>query len=523
MLPAEKLELAIYRHVKALDPPVNVNVTQLSQITGEKDYGRIVERLIDLDGNIKLAKYSGGQIHPRSNFDDKTFFYNGSFFVEIAPAGRKYFEVLEQRATTESEMGPRKMSNGETPLMRPEKAIGILKSMVQNAALLSGEPFGSDKRKEWTDTARGVLARSFAQGDPILGSFSASRAIAFNMNSSNEELRRIANDNIASQTAVLRSAIEQLGWEIEEPTEPEKTMSSSPQTQPQLAIFISHSSKDRKLAEALTDLLKGALGLMSHDIRCSSVDGHRLPVGVDTQSKLRQEVTAARAVVGLVTPSSLSSSYVMFELGARWGAELFLAPLLAGVRARELTGPLGLLNALSASNEAELHQFLEDIATKLGLSVQPVAGYLRYVSRVREAVDLTTTVPSSVTAVKQKFRVEISVDGTPPEQRIKLTANHPIEVMKIEYMLSSEATIESENVSQHGDSVEIPVNDALLMKLWNTPRSDRNFHDNSGPAKIGIVISVEGDYQQYILPVQMSAPIVGNTTHLKLTGSKTFY
>jgi hypothetical protein len=343
------------------------------------------------------------------------------------------------------------------------------------------------------------------------------------MNSSNEELRRIANDNIASQTAVLRSAIEQLGWEIEEPTEPEKTMSSSPQTQPQLAIFISHSSKDRKLAEALTDLLKGALGLMSHDIRCSSVDGHRLPVGVDTQSKLRQEVTAARAVVGLVTPSSLSSSYVMFELGARWGAELFLAPLLAGVRARELTGPLGLLNALSASNEAELHQFLEDIATKLGLSVQPVAGYLRYVSRVREAVDLTTTVPSSVTAVKQKFRVEISVDGTPPEQRIKLTANHPIEVMKIEYMLSSEATIESENVSQHGDSVEIPVNDALLMKLWNTPRSDRNFHDNSGPAKIGIVISVEGDYQQYILPVQMSAPIVGNTTHLKLTGSKTFY
>lgn len=57
-----------------------------------------------------------------------------------------------------------------------------------------------------------------------------------------------------------------------------------------LRIFISHSSKDRVLAEALTDLIKSALGLVSTQIRCSSVDGHRLPVGVNTESKLREEV-----------------------------------------------------------------------------------------------------------------------------------------------------------------------------------------------------------------------------------------
>jgi hypothetical protein len=99
-----------------------------------------------------------------------------------------------------------------------------------------------------------------------------------------------------------------------------------------LLIFVSHSSKDKALAETLTDLLKSALGLLSDQIRCSSVDGHRLPVGVDTQNKLREEVHAAKVVIGLVTPSSLASSYVMFELGARWGAGLFLAPLLAGVK-----------------------------------------------------------------------------------------------------------------------------------------------------------------------------------------------
>jgi hypothetical protein len=64
---------------------------------------------------------------------------------------------------------------------------------------------------------------------------------------------------------------------------------------------------------------------MANQIRCSRVDGYRLPVGVDTQVKLREEVNAAKVVVGLITPSSLNSHYVMFELGARWGANLFFA------------------------------------------------------------------------------------------------------------------------------------------------------------------------------------------------------
>jgi TIR domain len=113
-----------------------------------------------------------------------------------------------------------------------------------------------------------------------------------------------------------------------------------PATHRGLSIFISHSSKDADLALALIDLLKAALALRADQIRCSSVDGYRLPVGVNTESKLREEVNAAKVAVGLITPNSLASYYVMFELGARWGADLFLAPLMAGVKAGELSGPL---------------------------------------------------------------------------------------------------------------------------------------------------------------------------------------
>ena len=172
----------------------------------------------------------------------------------------------------------------------------------------------------------------------ILDNFSTAQAIFFNASDTDEELRRIANENLAAQVAVLKSAIDQLGWELleEETVTPTRQASA---TVVDLQIFISHSSKDKALAEALTDLLKAALGLPSNQIRCSSVDGHRLPVEVDTQSLLRAEVNAAKVVIGLVTPNSLASSYVMFELGARWGASLFLAPLVAGVKPSGLSGP----------------------------------------------------------------------------------------------------------------------------------------------------------------------------------------
>jgi hypothetical protein len=44
MLPSEKLELAIYKHVKAVGSlPANVSLPQLSQITGVSDHARLVE------------------------------------------------------------------------------------------------------------------------------------------------------------------------------------------------------------------------------------------------------------------------------------------------------------------------------------------------------------------------------------------------------------------------------------------------------------------------------------------------
>jgi len=154
-----------------------------------------------------------------------------------------------------------------------------------------------------------------------------------------------------------------------------------------ILVLISHSGKDVDLASELTELLRAGIGLRAEQIRCSSVDGYRLPAGVNTEAQLRIEVNAAKVLIGLITPHSLSSAYVLFELGARWGAGLFMIPLLSGVKPAEMRGPLSVLNALSCSSEAQLHQLLEDVAKPLRLSVQSPASYLRYVNAVKQKAD----------------------------------------------------------------------------------------------------------------------------------------
>ncbi len=135
-----------------------------------------------------------------------------------------------------------------------------------------------------------------------------------------------------------------------------------------LSIFISHSAKDDKIAKALVELLRASLNLAADKIRCTSVDGYRLPAGAHTTESLRQEVLESQAFVAIITPSSIASTFVMFELGARWGASKHLVPLLAGgAGANLLRGPLSNFNALRCDQLGQVHQLIEELAKALSI------------------------------------------------------------------------------------------------------------------------------------------------------------
>lgn len=155
-----------------------------------------------------------------------------------------------------------------------------------------------------------------------------------------------------------------------------------------LLTFISHSSQDVKLATALVKLIQSALLLPASSIRCTSVDGCRLPAGVDTDCQIRDDVLKARVLIGLISPTSLCSTYVLFELGARWGRGKPLIPMLAAkTLPEELKGPLAGFNALSCSNGAHLHQLVADLGRILRRTPEAPAAYQQAVEAVLAVQD----------------------------------------------------------------------------------------------------------------------------------------
>jgi hypothetical protein len=134
-----------------------------------------------------------------------------------------------------------------------------------------------------------------------------------------------------------------------------------------MKVFISHSSVDRDAAEALVELLRSALGLPAKEIRCTSVDGYKLSAGADSNDQLRTEVFGCEAFVALLSPSSMQSMYVTFELGARWGTKRYLAPIMiGGTVAGDLRAPLSGIHAVTGSSESDMHQLISDLSKVLG-------------------------------------------------------------------------------------------------------------------------------------------------------------
>jgi hypothetical protein len=152
-------------------------------------------------------------------------------------------------------------------------------------------------------------------------------------------------------------------------TQAEVVIGTKDKEAPSVDVFISHSSNDVAIAEALILLIRDAIpDLPPGAIRCTTVPGYKLSGGADTDNKLRQEMLSARVFIGLLTNQSLASTYVLFELGARWGSGSRFSPLVAaGLPTSGLKAPLSGMHAQSCEVETDLHQMLGEIADWLDL------------------------------------------------------------------------------------------------------------------------------------------------------------
>ena len=134
-----------------------------------------------------------------------------------------------------------------------------------------------------------------------------------------------------------------------------------------IKIFISHASRDRDLVKCFVQALETSVVLADDEIRCSSLPGYRLRSGSHTSSALRSEISQAELIIGILTPDSLESGWVMFELGAGWGANKWVVPVVAGVDYDAMPGPLKESNSTDAATRGELEQLFHEIAARLQL------------------------------------------------------------------------------------------------------------------------------------------------------------
>lgn len=168
-----------------------------------------------------------------------------------------------------------------------------------------------------------------------------------------------------------QEGIEEKTAQSKEPPVPEYSVNS-------LKVFVSHSSADRDAAAAFAGLLRDALRLSARDIRCTSVSEYKLPAGANADDHLRREVFECVAFVALLSRASLNSAYVMFELGARWGAGRPMVPLrIGGLGVEVLEAPLSAMQSVDGASEIEIHSLIKTLGEWIGVEPEGPESYLR--------------------------------------------------------------------------------------------------------------------------------------------------
>ena len=196
-------------------------------------------------------------------------------------------------------------------------------------------------------------------------------------------------------------------------------------------VFLSHSAADEPLASALVDCLLGSMVLADHELRCTSVAGHKLPVGSDFAITLLEDIGDSSVVIGLVTRSALASSWVLFELGATWGAKKNMKPLVTDeVDLKSLPGPISGRHVARMSNRGDIAQFLEEVTRLIGAAPRSAAKINKAIETLLSAHAEHAAAQSSSSSkgtVKTKPK-EPTFAGVPFSELVTILGNETVKV-----------------------------------------------------------------------------------------------
>ena len=173
-------------------------------------------------------------------------------------------------------------------------------------------------------------------------------------------------------------------------------------------LFISHSSKDEELTRCLLETIKTFYEIPDDSIRASSLVGYQLQGGSNIAATLQTEIRHAKAVIGILTPNSMASPWVLWELGAVWGLVANFVPVVAGLGEANPAGPLAAAHVWRLGDIDDVRSSLDEVGRHLGSAAKS-----RRLSRSDEAKALDELV-----AFSKKYRPD--TDAIPASELYSL-------------------------------------------------------------------------------------------------------
>jgi hypothetical protein len=136
-------------------------------------------------------------------------------------------------------------------------------------------------------------------------------------------------------------------------------------------LFLSHSTRDRGIAEALKELLEEVFGDDRVRVEFSSDQqaGGGIPPGVQWLPWITERISKADKTYVLLTPNSMSKPWVLWESGAAAGVALAtnkaspVVPITFGIRDADIPSPLSAAQRVRGdSTEADgINRLLQDV------------------------------------------------------------------------------------------------------------------------------------------------------------------
>jgi len=158
-------------------------------------------------------------------------------------------------------------------------------------------------------------------------------------------------------------------------SESESEIDDSGQIQSGVKIFISHSSKDKAIADAFIDLiLHGAMHIHTNEIFCSSSEGSRIRSGENWREAIRKSLKTTQITIPIITLNYQQSEMSMNELGAIWIMDGRLFPVIVAPITFETAGPIA---ATLQCEDLLMSQGLDHIREAIEESLKIPAGNLR--------------------------------------------------------------------------------------------------------------------------------------------------